>query len=82
MIAASKAFQGVARSKNMFAFTEAQAEKQMHYRTFMMNVVWPPTEGTGYAKTFAELEKQAAPMWDAYQALIFCRSLFAICYAV
>ena len=68
-----KVFDGVARAKNMFAFSEAQAAKQMHYRTFMVNLVWPPKEGTGYARTYAELLKQAGPTWDAYEVIGSCR---------
>ena len=55
----------------MFAFDEAQAERQLHYRTFMMNVVWPPKGGGGYcARTFADLAERAGPMWDEYQVHI------------
>jgi hypothetical protein len=60
-------FDGVARTKNMFDFDEATAERQLHYRTFMMNMVWPP-KGTGkHSRTFAKLAEDASSMWDTYQ---------------
>jgi hypothetical protein len=63
--AAEKAFNGVARFKNMFTFDEARAERQLHYRTFMINVVWPPTEGD-FPRTFKELSDLSTPIWDEY----------------
>ena len=63
----SVSFDGVARTKNMFAFSEARAEQQLHYRTFMMNMVWPPKGKGRHSRTFAELADGASSMWDTYQ---------------
>jgi hypothetical protein len=59
-------FDGVARTKNMFAFPFERAEMQLHYRTIMMNMVWPPREGN-FARTFRELAAKARPLWDRYE---------------
>jgi hypothetical protein len=59
-------FEGVARAKNMFAYNEAQAEEQFHYRTIMLNVVYPPPKGDGFARTFGELAAQSEQVWDDY----------------
>ncbi len=59
-------FDGVARTKNMFAFPLERAAEQLHYRTTMMNMVWPPPEGN-FARTFGELAAKARPLWDRYE---------------
>jgi hypothetical protein len=51
---------------------------QLHYRTFMMNMVWPPAEGD-YARTFGELAAKARPMWDAYENMVQKDDNFAKC---
>ena len=63
--AAETAFDGVARFKNMFAFDAARAKSQLYYRTFMINVVWPPVEGD-YCRTFRELALKHKSTWTDY----------------
>ena len=55
--AAEVKFGGAARVKNMFCFDETRAAAQLHYRTLMLNFVYPP-EGQStkaHALTYGEL---------------------------
>jgi ankyrin repeat protein len=71
-------FDGAARVKNMFAFPHEQAKTQLHYRTYMVNTVWPPPSGK-YQRTFRELLETARPMWDAYENTVHVDGAFAPC---
>ena len=59
-------FDGAARVKNMFAFSNDRAGEQLHYRTYMVNTIWPPPTGH-YPRTFHDLLGTAKPLWDAYE---------------
>ena len=52
---------GVARAKNMFAFSEERAAVQFHYRTLMLNLLMAPD-----GLTYGALAAEAAEAWDAY----------------
>ncbi len=45
----------------MFAFTKERAEKQLHYRTLMVNWMFAPQ-----GLTFGKLAQEAEDMWDKY----------------
>jgi len=50
-----------ARDKNMFAFDDAEAAAQLHYRTFMRNFIFAPQ-----GLTYGQLARQNAAAWERY----------------
>mmetsp|Transcript_21133 Transcript_21133/g.66824 ORF Transcript_21133/g.66824 Transcript_21133/m.66824 type:complete len:792 (+) Transcript_21133:62-2437(+) len=54
-------FGAPARDKNMFAYSDSKAAEQLHYRTFMRNLIYAP-EGLTYAK----LAEQSEAVWRCY----------------
>ena len=59
---------GGGHAVNMFALDDAAAERHLHYRTFTMNVVWPPADlSIACTRTVADLEEQSRFKWDMYQ---------------
>ena len=68
--ALSRASGGVAKQKNGFALTEAQAAPQYHLRLVMISVLFgmPAPDGSGRVQTYAELvaDPRVKKMWDDY----------------